>query len=442
MELENEVLKKIVPTVDDRNRIDRIAEKLKATVQAYLDEHRINAELRFVGSYAKDTYLSDPDLDLFMLFPLGTSRAELEKTGLEVGENVLHGSRMYAEHPYTRALFEGAEVDLVPCIKLPDTTNLETAVDRTPFHATYVAEHIRPEQHDQIRLLKKFMKSISTYGAEPKNRGFSGYLCELLVLRYGSFDGVVKAAATEWNIGTRIWIEKEGPAVDGALVFYDPVDSGRNVASAVHQDTLCRFITACRDYLKEPSEIFFFRPENTGMCEKRLEKLADTSGYRLLTLVFGKPDTNDENLYAQIWKTQTAVQAQLKQYGFNVLRSTHGYDGKNVTIIYMLTCDKLPKCIRREGPTMDSDTAEGFFEKWNEKAVVKPFIEDGRWWAVVNRQYTSAKQMVLNEISHAGIGKNMDISTLEVLDHDMSVTDADRKVLCELLDPTPYWRRK
>ena len=78
MDLENEVLKKIVPTLEDRNRIDRIAEKLKATVQAYLDANGIQAELRFVGSYAKDTFLSDPDLDLFVMFPYGTSRAELE----------------------------------------------------------------------------------------------------------------------------------------------------------------------------------------------------------------------------------------------------------------------------------------------------------------------------------------------------------------------------
>ena len=41
MELENEVLKRIVPSAEERNRIDRIAEKLKTTVQAYLDSHGI-----------------------------------------------------------------------------------------------------------------------------------------------------------------------------------------------------------------------------------------------------------------------------------------------------------------------------------------------------------------------------------------------------------------
>ena len=45
-------------------------------------------------------------------------------------------------------------------------------------------------------------------------------------------------------------------------------------------------------------------------------------------------------------------------------------------------------------------------------------------------------------IAQAGIGKNVDISTMEILDHDTTVLQADRKVLCEMLDPTPYWRRK
>jgi tRNA nucleotidyltransferase (CCA-adding enzyme) len=102
----------------------------------------------------------------------------------------------------------------------------------------------------------------------------------------------------------------------------------------------------------------------------------------------------------------------------------------------------FPGCIKREGPTIDSDTAEGFFRKWDTKAIVKPFIENGRWWAVVPRQYRSAKEMLRNEIAQAGIGKNVDISTMEILDHDTTVLQADRKVLCEMLDPTPYWRRK
>ena len=199
MSLEEQILERIRPTAEETERIDTVARHLVDLVRAYMDEHGIEAELKLVGSYSKGTYLSDPDLDLFIMFPPETPRSELVDTGLRIGEDVLHGTRMYAEHPYTSAVFEGVDVDLVPNIHIKDTSHLETAVDRTPFHTEYLLSHMKEGQADQIRLLKKFMKGVGTYGAEPIVRGFSGYLCEILVLRYGTFRGVIEAAAGEWT---------------------------------------------------------------------------------------------------------------------------------------------------------------------------------------------------------------------------------------------------
>ncbi len=441
MSLESEVIAKITPTPEERARIESVAEKLKGLVQDYLDANGITAELMFVGSFSKDTYLSNPDLDLFIMFPVGTPRDELVETGLRIGEDVLHGTRMYAEHPYTSALFEGVDVDLVPNIHISDTAHMVTAVDRTPFHTKYLNSHMTPEQHGEIRLLKKFMKGVGTYGAEPRFRGFSGYLCEILVLKYGTFRGVLEAAARKWGCGTRLWLEKEGPEIQEPLVFYDPVDYKRNVASAVHEDTLCRFIVAARDYLAHPSEVFFFPPRSNGMSEAQLEAAAHSGKFRLVSVIFDKPDTAEDNMYAQLWKTHYALQAQLQRYDFKVLHSAHGYDGKTMSVMFMLTCDKLPKSVKRIGPSVDAATAEGFLIKWNENAIVKPFIENGKWCAVIPRTYTSAKEMLRETLGQAGIGKNVDPARVKVLDHDRTVAEGDRAVLSELIDPTPFWRR-
>lgn len=441
MSLESDVIAKITPTPEERARIDGVASKLKGLVQKYIDENDIPAELMFVGSYSKDTYLSDPDLDLFMMFPVGTPRRELVDIGLEIGEKVLHGTRMYAEHPYTSAVFEGVDVDLVPNIHIKDTAHMVTAVDRTPFHTLYLNSHLKPEDHGQIRLLKKFMKGVGTYGADPRFRGFSGYLCEILVLKYGSFRGVLEAASKEWGTGTRIWIEKEGPEIQEPLVFYDPVDYKRNVASAVHEDTLSRFIVAARDYLAHPSEIFFFPPRDSGMSEAQMTAAAHSGNFRLVSVIFDKPDTAEDNMYAQLWKTRYALQAQLQRYDFKVLHAAHGYDGKTMSIMFMLTCDRLPKSMKRVGPSVDAATAEGFLAKWGKNAIVKPYIEDGKWCAVIPRTYTSAKEMLRETMAQAGIGKNVDPAKVKVLDHDRTVTEGDRKVLSELIDPTPFWRR-
>ncbi|MDR1954515.1 MAG: CCA tRNA nucleotidyltransferase, partial [Candidatus Methanoplasma sp.] len=256
MSLESEVLESIKPTPKEVEKINKAANGLKKQVEKYVNEHGIDVEVRFVGSYAKGTYLSDPDVDLFLLFPETVSSKELETIGLSVGEAIIKGVKMYAEHPYTRGTYNGVDVDLVPSYSLKTTDKLRSAVDRTPFHTQYILEKLKEEQKDEVRLLKKFMKGIGVYGAEPNTRGFSGYLCELLVLHYGSFLGVLEGAS-EWKEGTAISIDKKGPPIMGPLVVYDPVDQKRNVASAVHIDTMALFIVASKAYLSSPSEKFF-----------------------------------------------------------------------------------------------------------------------------------------------------------------------------------------
>ena len=84
--------------------------------------------------------------------------------------------------------------------------------------------NLRPEQHDQVRLLKQFLKGIGVYGADAKVCGFSGYLAELLVLRYGDFDQAI-VAGVSWTAGTVLSMAEEaGSGFRTPLVFIDPVD--------------------------------------------------------------------------------------------------------------------------------------------------------------------------------------------------------------------------
>ena len=157
MTVEADVLKKIRPSAEEIAHITSVADELVGTVKSYLDSHNLDVEVRLVGSFAKDTFLSDPDLDLFLLFPEGTSHETLERTGLKIGEDVLKGVHMYSEHPYTRGVFKGLDVDMVPCIMIRNTTRLQTSVDRTPFHTEYILAHMSQTQKDEVRLLKAFM---------------------------------------------------------------------------------------------------------------------------------------------------------------------------------------------------------------------------------------------------------------------------------------------
>ena len=92
----------------------------------------------------------------------------------------------YAEHPYVHGIVKGVEVDVVPCYRLKDASRIKSAVDRTPFHHEWLKDRIKGKENE-VRLLKGFLKANGLYGAEYKVRGFSGYLCELLIMFYGSF---------------------------------------------------------------------------------------------------------------------------------------------------------------------------------------------------------------------------------------------------------------
>ena len=183
MGIEEEVLSRIKPTPEVRVRVSKAVSSILDAVRSRALEREMGLETMLVGSVAKDTYVGNPDLDIFVLFPTMVKRKDLQRIGLEIGREVLKdGEARYAEHPYIHGTWDGLEVDLVPCYAIEDPSELRSAVDRTPFHTRYVNSHLREGQHDQVRLLKQFMKGVGTYGAEARTQGFSGYLTELLDL--------------------------------------------------------------------------------------------------------------------------------------------------------------------------------------------------------------------------------------------------------------------
>ncbi len=302
MDLEEKVLGMIVPSPEMVVSIQERADRLKAMVEDYIASHGIEVEARYAGSFPKNTFLSDLDLDLFLIFPDSVSEEDMKRISLKAGEDILHGERVFSDHPYTRGIFEGLEVDMVPCFRIDNTEHLKSAVDRTPFHTRFIMSRLDDAGRDQVRLLKKFMKGIGVYGAEQDFRGFSGYLCELLIIRYGTFRALLNDAKG-WKPGKTLAIEGTGPAMDAPLIVYDPVDNRRNVASAVHLDTLSLFIVAANAYISEPRMEFFFPRDRVSLPMDTLVDLLCRHRSRLLAVEFGRPNVIEDNLHSQLWKT-------------------------------------------------------------------------------------------------------------------------------------------
>jgi len=358
-----------------------------------------------VGSAARGTWLrSERDIDIFILFSEELSREELEREGLRVARGVAgpKGKDKFAEHPYITTRVGSFEIDFVPCYDVADANKIKSAVDRSPHHQRYINKRLTPEFKDEVLLLKKFMYGIGAYGAELKVHGFSGYLCELLVLRYHTFKEVVEAAS-KWSPGEVIDLTGGYRDVDEVkalflghpLVIIDPVDPNRNVAAAVSMQNFSTFVRACQDFVRKPSMRFFFSAQLKMLSSRDIERVLMQRGTSLFCLVFDSPDVVEDILYPQLRKTEQALVMRLVRMGFDVIRSDVWANSKAVILIE-LSSAKLPKVQRRLGPPITVE-AGNFIEKHraSRQKFSGPFVDRaGRLVFEVERRHVNAEEVL------------------------------------------------
>jgi tRNA nucleotidyltransferase (CCA-adding enzyme) len=201
----DQILKEVTPSLVDRARMETLAKALELKVSAACEELGVAAVVRLEGSAAKDTWLKDDlDIDIFIQLPTTVPRRSLGEIALKIARKATAGAKQierFAEHPYLEAFIDEIRVNIVPCYEIAYGEWL-SATDRTPYHTDYINKRMSSEQKGDVRLLKKFMKGIEVYGAEIKVGGFSGYLCELMVLACGSFNGVLETLAATFRSGS------------------------------------------------------------------------------------------------------------------------------------------------------------------------------------------------------------------------------------------------
>lgn len=411
MSTEERVLKRIVPSKSEEERLREVITILKRMLESEIENLGIEAHPLLVGSTSKGTHLKDPEIDMFVCFSPSTSRSDLEKYGLMLGDYVLNKpERHYAEHPYLAGDFEGFETEIVPCYEVKDPKKKLSAVDRTPFHTAYVKENLKKGQNDEVRLLKRFAKGISVYGAEAKVQGLSGYLCELLVLKYGTFQKVLKGTS-RWRNGYVIELDKKAKKrFREPLVFIDPVDSGRNVASALSLDQMSTLMYQSKSYLDNPKISFFFPPEPKKPTKQAVQKKMDARGTDFLAVVIKKPDVVDDILYPQVWKAEKSIRTLCEKYDFTVHDTGAQVVDNEILIFVELNSAELPMVRKHMGPVAWLKNADDFVEKWkvSRKRIAGPYVENGRLFFDLKREHRNAKTLLKKEVRTLGLGKNLD----------------------------------
>jgi len=402
-EVLKKVLERIVPSKEEEKELKKIIEEIEEEIKKRKPEE---TEIMLVGSVAKGTYLKNAlDIDFFILFPQKYKKEGMAKIVINIGKEILQEWEVqYAEHPYIRGKYKGYEIDIVPCYKIKDASQKMSAVDRTPFHTEYIKKNLKEEMKNEVRLLKQFLKGIGCYGAEAKIEGFSGYLTELLILKYGNFLNVLKESQN-WKGKTILSLNGGEREFEEEFVFIDPVDPSRNVAAALSREKLEFFKLASKEFLKNPKIEFFFPNPPPSLSKEELKaKLKNFVG-----IYFKKPKLPDDIIYPQLKKAALNLENLLKQYDFEVKRKAW-YANDEAFVALELEKKELEKIKLHMGPPLhEKRHVEAFIKKWknNKMAVEKPFIKDGRLWVKVRRKYTDALHLIEDFLHQINLGKNL-----------------------------------
>jgi len=458
------VLERVTPKKRERAEIEALAEKLEEKVVSASKEFGVEAEVRVEGSVAKDTWLSkDPDIDIFMRVPTTIPRKSLADICLKIARKATEGSKQierFAEHPYLEAIVDDTRVNVVPCYRVKRGEWL-SATDRTPFHTDYVKKHLKKQMKGEVRLLKKFMKGIDVYGAEIKVGGFSGYLCELLILHYMSFVNTLKAFAQHKKRTTidieNYYKERENELkllFKEPLVTVDPVDRGRNVASAVQPQKLFTLIAAARAFLKNPNTKFFYSLETAALPAKGLKQKLKR-GSAIIFLTFGKVDAVPDILWGQLYKSQRSLHKLIQLNDFTVLRNLPWSDEETINMFIFELEQRFIKPVKKHlGPPLErKNECERFLLKHmsSPKTVSGPYIEDGRWVVEVHRKYTDAVVLLREKLRDGGRNTGVAEKVSKRLRKDFKVFVNDEiievykknsefaKFLTEFLSGKPKW---
>ena len=391
------VRERATPAEAERARIERVVETVLTRATEAVDALPVDADVVQVGSTGRGTWVSgDRDVDVFVRFPPDLDRAEFERYGLAVGNEVLPGGREeYAEHPYVAGEIDGVSVDLVPCFRVASATEIRSAVDRTPFHTQYLERRLDDRLAADVRVCKSFLTGIDTYGSDQRTRGFSGYLVELLVCEHGGFIELIEAAA-DWSPPVRFDPEAHGERTfEDPLVVVDPTDPRRNVAAVLSTTNLARFQHYARDLLADPRESCFESREPNPLAAGAIREEIAARGTTPVALRFSMPDLLDDQLYPQLRKSSAGIGRALDDRGFDVLRrdvfAADEANGRDCVLLFDLEVAERPRIERHEGPSVGvRDHARSFYETYTDTDVYGPFIDGDRYVVERSREFTSA----------------------------------------------------
>lgn len=395
--------KSVVPTKSIEKSKNSIAEIAYDLVQNEIKKYSEVLGLEFGGSFAKGTWLSkDADVDIFVKFKKSTSEEKFEEISKKIGFDSLKKYSpyiRYSEHPYVEAKIRDTKINVVPFydVRLGEW---KSAADRSPFHTKFMKKSLTPKMRNEVRILKTFLKSNRIYGAEIAKQGFSGYISEVLILNFKSFENTIKSIS---EIKTNQVIGKTTKKFDTSIVIIDPVDNNRNLAAAISDENIGKFVLVSRA-LKEKPRLALFQSKKSKISKKYWNNL--------LVIKFDFKSRSPDIIWGQIKRATASLSIQLELGGFTVLRSkAHSDQIKEAYLLFFLESTKISNTYSKNGPEFFRENSSKSFISKNLKNTELMWIgANGKIISLEKRKHTDAVKFMtefLKKNLQTGIPKGL-----------------------------------
>ena len=407
--------KLVTPAPSEEKRLKAVSSKVLSLLDeamSRLPPSAARPEVQIGGSYARGTWLKgNHDIDFFLLYPVEYAREALEGEAIKLAQKAVEShpvNMRFAEHPYVEAFVDQVRVNLVPCYKvLPG--EWKSAADRSPYHTKYINSKLDDTLRLEARLFKKFMKATGTYGAEVKIHGFSGYVCEVLTIKFGSFRRTLEGLSSskpQEVISLEEYDRDVAAAFKSPLVILDPVDTTRNLGAAISAKNVAKTVIQSRRFLASP-KIGFFEPPKQRIANFSNPKTREILS-RVAVVEFKTAKRSPDILWGQLKKSSGAVSNKLETIGFKVLRSSAATNEKSDSaLLFLLLERELEELSYRKGPEyFRGEEVQNYISKNSRRALLTWIDEEGRLSSVFKRRERGldAVSMLKDMLSKEKIG--------------------------------------
>ncbi|MBY9000371.1 MAG: hypothetical protein KGD64_05620 [Candidatus Heimdallarchaeota archaeon] len=463
---------KISNSAENNNVHKKVEQQVIEVIQVQWERHEEIRELLFIlkekilldlnslgfvgrvevqGSFVRKTYLGEDEVyDLLLILPqtekakvhqiLDSLAKRLRKDRIK--KSLLEVKKRTGKIPHLRITAEDEQVNLFVCFEVTPGESQISIFDYVPMHSQYVLTHMQENERIEVLLLKKFMKTIRVYRNEIGAVGFNGYLCELLILFYGSFWETIKGISS-WRPRTVIDVKRKKEQIEDVdsltsemllryypLYVHDPLNPKDNVAADVSILQFMSLIAAANTYKFNPTIHFFEDLQcEIPLFDDLVRKIIST-GRETLVLMLKRNYQESEICWQKALSIKSAFESEIFANNYILERAqTFVSDDYYGLMVSLMNADPQ-HLIRKDGPSITSKESLEFLKRYTKHVdvVAGPFIDNERWAIYLTKKGQKIFDFLENLVKRNTFVLNVDSFLKIEIKEKMKVLGIDEKL--------------